>query len=118
MIRRVQRGLNPEQVARIAYVTSHIDRHRTDRFEDSTENLRVRTDHRIAGIGDIGVDRSVVRIDHDLHAIAHVARTVGGALRVDVLAPAAVGRHLDLADRAPTGPGQAGNLIKSPAGYL
>src|ERR1700674_66449 len=31
---------------------------------------------------------------------------------------AAVGGYIDLADRAPTGPSQTGNLDKSPAGYL
>src|ERR1700680_1915915 len=32
--------------------------------------------------------------------------------------PAAVGGYFDLADRAPTGPSQAGNLDISPAGYV
>src|SRR5262249_31890904 len=66
------------------------------------------------------------RLEHRLFSVPNPAESKPGmrlrkhrCLKLCFLpAPAAVGGYVHPADHAPTGPGQAGDLVKSAAGYL
>ena len=84
VVRRVENRLDAEQVGRVAHVRAHVRRNRRRRLEKARENLRVRPNDRIPVIDDIGIDRAVVRVDHDFHAVAHVVRAIVEPLGVRI----------------------------------
>ena len=84
MVGGLQHRLRAEQVPGISNVPAHIRRHGGEGLEDPVEDFRVCLNYGIGRIGDVCIYRPVVRIDHDLHAVAHVARSIGHSLRVRV----------------------------------
>ena len=84
VISGVKLCLNPEKIAGISNVPPDIGRHRADWLEDPAENLRIRLHHRISGIGNVGIDVTVVGVDDHLDAVAHVARTIWRSRRVRI----------------------------------
>ena len=68
-----------EQVLGVAQVRAQVRRHRVERMEDPGERLREREHERIARIGQVRGDGAVVRVDHHLHAVAHVVDAVATA---------------------------------------
>ncbi len=72
MVRRVDLGLDREQPLRVPEVRLERERHLGDRLEQRRIDVPERTEHRILIVDDVVGDRPVVRVGHDLHAVADV----------------------------------------------
>ena len=92
--RRVQRALNLKQVFRVAHMDAQVGWHRAEWLKYTPIDLGKRLDHGIRRITHVRVQRTVVCIDHDLHAVPHVGRAVGQTLGIRI----SVARRVGVAD--------------------
>ena len=60
MVGGIERGLQPEQVTRIAQMRAQVGRHRAERLEDRAEDRRVRSHHRVVWIREMAVLRQAI----------------------------------------------------------